>query len=102
MDTPFIVGDVVSDGHPSNSSSVDITVSEILDNGDLKAKVTGLGRFYSNERNADGFSLGEDLYLKRMEDASVGRVWWIISKPENRPWHILSVRDGNKIFEHYR
>jgi len=72
----------------------------------ITAKVTVLGDFFSSERlnggphgtSSFGFVLGETLTLT----PGGGEDSWKIEEPRGRPWHILSCRDGNKTFEHYR
>ncbi len=68
----------------------------------ITAKVTVLGDFFSARRldsaHDQGFVLGETLTLRR----GGGEDSWVVDKPPNRPWHVLSCRDGKKTFEHYR
>ena len=70
----------------------------------ITARVTVLGDFFSSARltgehsTSHGFVLGETLTLRR----GGGEDSWVVDKPPNRPWHVLSCLDGVKTFEHYR
>lgn len=106
--TAFKVGDLVSQPRmtPTNEyaahwlrQEVQIEVTQVESN-QLTAKVTALGDFFSTLRPgmSHGFVLGETLVLARGAQDDT----WKIKTPRERPWHVLSCRDGEKTFEHYR
>lgn len=106
IETAFKVGDRV--GQADGDTAVQIEVISIYDRSYLTAKVIALGNFFSSERikqnehgtGSSGFILDEVLLLRGRVASGIDE--WIITKPNDRPWHTLACRDGKKTFEHYR
>ena len=98
----FEVGDLV--GTTEGDGAVQIRITEV-DGDRIVAQVCSLGNFYSithlkgNARGtiSEGFRLDEMLVFSKK-----GPYHWVIETPGSRPWHILSLMNGVKTFEHYR
>jgi hypothetical protein len=105
IETTFKVGDKV--GRAEGDDAVQIEITSIENKSYMVARVIALGSSFSSDRikksdtnPEDGFVVGETLLLRGRVSSGIDE--WVITTPQNRPWHTLHCRDGVKKFEHYR
>lgn len=89
----FTVGEVVqSDG--SKGSGISFVVLELLENQKLRVKLTEVSDFWKEQ----GVSVDQECILEHIKG---GNEEWTF-EDMRLPWFVLSIKNGEKRFLHYR